>query len=69
MSKINSEDMLDKIIDRGIPKERIDMLKHSGVDLDQWLKSFDSVEASVTDSVNVIKHHPLFLTMSRCTVW
>ncbi|AOC92186.1 carbonic anhydrase [Bacillus sp. L381] len=60
MSKINSEDMLGKIIDRGIPKERIDMLKHSGVDLDQWLKSFDSVEESVTDSVNVIKHHPLF---------
>lgn len=60
MSKINSEDMLGKIIDRGIPKERIDMLKYSGVDLDQWLKSFDSVEASVTDSVNVIKNHPLF---------
>ncbi|KXZ23188.1 carbonic anhydrase [Bacillus nakamurai] len=60
MSKINSEDMLGKIVERGIPKKRIDMLKHSGVDLDQWLKSFDSVEASVTDSVNVIKNHPLF---------
>lgn len=52
--------MLEKIKARGIPEERIETIKYSGVDFDQWFKSFDSVEASVKDSVDVIKHHPLF---------
>lgn len=60
MSKISGESMLNKIKERGIPEERIETLKYSGVDFDQWFKSFDSVEASVKDSVDVIKHHPLF---------
>ncbi|KIN26330.1 MULTISPECIES: beta-class carbonic anhydrase [Bacillus] len=60
MSKISSKSMLEKIKARGIPEERIETIKYSGVDFDQWFKSFDSVEASVKDSVDVIKHHPLF---------
>lgn len=60
MSKISSKSMLEKIKARGIPEERIETIKYSGVDFDQWFKSFDSVEVSVKDSVDVIKHHPLF---------
>ncbi|MGA4923425.1 carbonic anhydrase, partial [Bacillus subtilis] len=33
--------------------------EYSGVDFEQWLKSFDSVEDSVRDSVSVIRNHPL----------
>ncbi|ATH92879.1 carbonic anhydrase [Bacillus glycinifermentans] len=59
MSKLNSESFLDKAVKRGIPKERIQTLEYSGVDFEQWLKSFESVEDSVKDSVNVIRNHPL----------
>ncbi|MFT0801969.1 carbonic anhydrase [Bacillus swezeyi] len=59
MSKLKSDSFLEKAIHRGIPKERIETLEYSGVDFEQWLKSFDSVEDSVRDSVNVIRNHPL----------
>ncbi|ASB87797.1 carbonic anhydrase [Bacillus sonorensis] len=59
MSKLKSKSFLEKAVKRGIPKERIETLEYSGVDFEQWLKSFDSVEDSVRDSVSVIKNHPL----------
>ncbi|MED1065321.1 beta-class carbonic anhydrase [Bacillus paralicheniformis] len=59
MSKLSCDSFLDKVVKRGIPKERIETLEYSGVDFEQWLKSFDSVEDSVRDSVSVIRNHPL----------
>ncbi len=59
MSKLNADAFLEKVKDRGIPEERIDTLKYSGVDFGQWLKGFNSVEDSVRDSVKTIKNHPL----------
>ncbi|MFC0274008.1 beta-class carbonic anhydrase [Metabacillus herbersteinensis] len=59
MSKLDSESLLAKAMERGIPEERINMLHYSGLDLNQWLKGFDKVEDSVLDSVNTIKNHPL----------
>ncbi|ALC82096.1 MULTISPECIES: beta-class carbonic anhydrase [Bacillus] len=59
MSKIDSGAFLEKAVERGIPEERIQMLKYAGVDLDTWLKSFHTCEDSVRDSVDMIKNHPL----------
>ncbi|MGE7657146.1 beta-class carbonic anhydrase [Bacillus altitudinis] len=59
MSKIDSETLLNKAIERGIPEKRIEVLEYSGIDFKQWLKSFSSVEESVKDSVSVVKNHPL----------
>ncbi|MBA2873904.1 beta-class carbonic anhydrase [Thermaerobacillus caldiproteolyticus] len=59
MGAIKAEAMLEKMVARGIPKERLEMLKYSGVDLENWLKGFDSVEESVKHSVNMLKNHPL----------
>jgi carbonic anhydrase len=59
MSKITAEDFLAKAVERGITKERLDTVKYSGIDLNQWLKGFDRVEDSVRDSVDQIKNHPL----------
>jgi len=55
----NSKKMIDKMLERGISKESIDMVKYCGVDFDSWLKGFDSVEDSVSETVNIIKNHPL----------
>ncbi|KKI88878.1 carbonic anhydrase [Bacillus sp. SA1-12] len=61
MSKINADAFLEKAVERGIPEEKIDTLRYSGVDLNQWLQGFDSVEDSVRDSVDKIKNHPLLV--------
>ncbi|MDB5085117.1 MAG: carbonic anhydrase [Bacilli bacterium] len=58
MSNINPAGMLDKIKQQVNP-ETIDTLIHAGIDLAGWLSGFDSVTASVENSVKMIKNHPL----------
>lgn len=59
MCNLDTEQLLNKAIERGISKESLDMLYNSGIDLKKWLHGFDSVEESIKDSVKVIKNHPL----------
>lgn len=61
MSKLNPDSFLSKAMERGITAEKIETIKYSGIDLDQWLKGFANVEDSVRDSVNTIKNHPLLV--------
>lgn len=61
MSVMDSDRMLEKLTERGISKETLQTIKHSGIDLTQWLEGFDSVEDSVTHSVQMIKNHPLMI--------
>lgn len=59
MSELNTKELVEKMIDRGIKKETIDILKSAGIDVEKWLHGFDSVEESVKESVKMIKNHPL----------
>lgn len=59
MSVLDGEKMLEKITERGIEKETLDIIKNSGIDLNKWLEGFDSVEDSVKHSVDMIRNHPL----------
>ncbi|MBA2871844.1 carbonic anhydrase [Anoxybacillus calidus] len=59
MGAIKADAIMEKMVERGIPKERLEMLKYSGIDLENWLKGFESVEESVKHSVNMLKNHPL----------
>lgn len=61
MSALNSNDMLEHMLERGVSQDTIDIVKNSGVNLDQWLKGFESVEASVSHSVSMIRKHPLMV--------
>lgn len=47
------------MIDRGISEETLATIKHSGIDLDQWLEGFHDTHQSVTNTVATIKNHPL----------
>ena len=47
------------MLNRGISKETFDTIKHSGIDLDQWLEGFHDTEQSVTNTVATIRQHPL----------
>ena len=59
VSNVSSEGIEDLMIERGIPKETIDMVRYCEVDLERWLQGFDSVEQSVKNSVRLLRDHPL----------
>lgn len=55
----DSDVMIEKMKDRGITQESIDMIKYCGVDFKSWLGGFADLEASIKNSVESIKKHPL----------
>ncbi|MGL5313579.1 MAG: beta-class carbonic anhydrase [Peptostreptococcaceae bacterium] len=59
MCNLNTEDLLEKVIDREISEETINTLSNSGINVKQWLHGFESVEDSIKDSVELVKKHPL----------
>ena len=56
---MDAEEMLEKLISRGIPKEHIDIVRRSGIDLNKWLGGFSSSEESVRETVATLTEHPL----------
>lgn len=56
---MDSQEMLQLMRKRSIDEHNISLMKHCGIDLDSWLHGFDDVEASVLETVDLIKNHPL----------
>lgn len=56
---IDSQQMISHMKERGITQENIDFIKYCGIDFEKWLTGFDTVEQSVTNTVNTIRRHPL----------
>ena len=61
MSAIQPEQMMQKMVDRGISEETFQMLKYSGVELDDWLRGFNDVQETVKHSVDMVVNHPLMV--------
>jgi carbonic anhydrase len=59
MTGLSCERVLDKARARGVSEETIATLTHGGVNLQQWLTGFDTVENGVRESVHTIRNHPL----------
>jgi carbonic anhydrase len=59
MTGLTAGEVLGKVRQRGISAETIAMLNHSGVNLQSWLTGFESPQAGVLASVEMIRHHPL----------
>ncbi len=59
MSYVNTEEIIDKMVERDIPKDTISTIQHSGIDLENWLRGFGDVYESCRHSVSTIKNHPL----------
>ena len=51
MCNLDTQNLLDKIVKKGIPNETINILSNSGIDIKKWLHGFESVEESIVDSV------------------
>ena len=56
---INGDFMIEKMKQRGVPADHIDMMKYCGVDFESWLCGFDDVESAVRETVNILENHPL----------
>jgi carbonic anhydrase len=59
MTKLSCDRILQNAVARGISPQILETLKHSGIDLQNWLKGFNSPEEGVRQSVSIIRQHPL----------
>lgn len=59
MVGLQSSSILEAARKNGVSDDRIDTLSNAGIDLSTWLTGFQCVEESVTNSVHLIKNHPL----------
>lgn len=59
MSNLDTNSLVNKMIDRGIKPETISTLNNAGIEVQKWLHGFESVEESIKESVKMIKDHPL----------
>lgn len=56
--QLDSELMIQKMVNRGVAKEQIDIANYYGVNLNDWLSGFDDVDNAVKSSVDLVKKHP-----------
>lgn len=59
VQQADAKKMIEKMIGRGVAPEHIDMVRYCGVDFDSWLAGFSCVESSVSETVDLLAHHPL----------
>ncbi|MFD1335073.1 beta-class carbonic anhydrase [Oceanobacillus iheyensis] len=59
MSHVDTKELKNEMIERGINKESIDVLANGGVDFDKEFQGFETVEESVSQGVNLVRNHPL----------
>ncbi len=62
MTKLSCDRVLQKAVARGVSPVTLQTLQHAGIDLQNWLKGFDSPEDGVRQSVALIRQHPLLPT-------
>lgn len=56
---MDSAEMLDLMRSRGIDEEHISLMKHCGIDLDSWLHGFEHTDAAISETVDLVRNHPL----------
>jgi len=59
MQSLDSDAIVEKMKDRGISEERINLVKSCGIDFERWLHGFESIEESVKATVELVRTHPL----------
>ncbi|MCM1032338.1 MAG: carbonic anhydrase [Odoribacter sp.] len=56
---MNADEMLHLMRERGVSEEHIALMRHCGIDLDNWLHGFDDTAAAVSETVDLVRNHPL----------
>lgn len=55
----SAESILEKMKQRGVTQDQIDLMSYCGVEYSTWLGGFSNVDKAVAHSVDIIKKHPL----------
>lgn len=56
---MDSSEMLSLMRRRGIPEDRISLMEHCGINLNEWLHGFEDTESAVLETVDLVRNHPL----------
>lgn len=56
---MDAQEMFELMQKRGIPGERISLIRDCGIDLEGWLTGFDDTAKAVTETVSLVRNHPL----------
>ncbi|WP_426711412.1 beta-class carbonic anhydrase [Cetobacterium sp. SF1] len=59
MCKLNTKNTVEKMLERGISEETINTLYNSGINVQEWLHGFSSIEDSLRKSASIVRNHPL----------
>lgn len=59
MSKVDTSELIEHMIEKGIPKETIELLEKSGINFEEEFEGFKTAEDSIMQSVNILREHPL----------
>lgn len=59
MQGLDTKEMIQRMKERGVPEDHIELMRHCGIDLDKWLAGFDELDCAVLDTVDLIRNHPL----------
>ncbi|WP_412888610.1 beta-class carbonic anhydrase [Bacillus sp. 1P06AnD] len=59
MSSVDVDKVVEKMRDRHIEPGTISIIERSGIHIKEWLRGFTDVRESVSNSVDVIRNHPL----------
>src|SRR5699024_4794840 len=59
MSKTNTNQLLEKMKNKGVSNNTLQTIDRSGIDLHEEFCGFDTVERSIQQSVNIIRNHQL----------
>ncbi len=62
---MDAEEMLDLMRKRGVDDEHISLMRHCGIDLNNWLHGFTDTSDAVCETVDLIKRHPLMASDVR----
>ena len=59
MQNVDPDRLIRSMKARGVQQEALNFIKFCGIDTHKWLRGFDDPQASVYESVRIIREHPL----------
>lgn len=56
---MDANHMLQLMKEQGVSEEHITLMEHCGINLKEWLHGFEDTDKAVSETVDLISHHPL----------
>ena len=56
---MDAEEMLHLMRERGIDDEHISLMRHCGINLNEWLHGFNDTADAIAETVDLVRNHPL----------